>query len=325
MFDSLPVLALGVIVAGLVLLPTLSVVLSRVHRRSLAFDRRLRVARRRAPGRTPASGDRGRDRAAGRGFRRLGLAPLRAVSMLVPIGAREREKLGGLLRGAGFGEDDALSYLLSMKFVCGAAAAAGAGYLASESELLGPHTPLIALAALVGLVTGGIVPEFGVRALATRRLRRMEAAFSNALDLIVMCLDSGLTFERGLTTVADELDVLEPLLAAEFRLLEAELRLGSSRRAVLQDLRARTSVEGLKDLATSLMQAERYGTPLIQSVRNIAAEEREQSAARLVANAERLPVLLTMPMLLLVLPGTMLLIAGPAFTSATRALKSIGG
>ena len=245
--------------------------------------------------------------------------------MLAPVGAEERKKLTSLLRGAGFGQHDALSYFLSVKLVAGAILAAGAGYLAADSELLGRYGLLVAFAVLVGLVVGGIVPEYGLRAVAARRLRRMAAALPDALDLMVMCLESGLTFERALATVAEELEALEPSLAAEFRLIEAELRIGANRRAVLQEFHARTEVEGLKDLATTLIQSERYGTPLTQSMKNIAQAERVQRAARIAAQAERLPVLMTLPMLLFVVPGTMLLIAGPAFLTAIEALSTLGG
>ena len=245
--------------------------------------------------------------------------------MLAPVGAGEREKLAAMLRGAGFGQRDALSYFLSAKIGTGAVLAAGAGYLAADSEMLGQYGLLVAFAALAGLIVGGVVPEYGLRALAARRLRRMSAALPDALDLMVMCLESGLTFERALATVAEELEAIEPSLAAEFRLIEAELRLGANRRAVLQEFHERTEVEGLKDLATTLIQSERYGTPLTHSMKNIAQSERVQRAARIAAQAERVPVLMTMPMLFFVVPGTMLLIAGPAFLTAIKALGSLGG
>ena len=153
----------------------------------------------------------------------------------------------------------------------------------------------------------------------------MAGALPDALDLMVMCLESGLTFERGILTVAEELMPIERNLAGELRLMEAELRVGGDRRAVLQEFHRRTEVEGLRDLAMTLLQAERYGTPLTQSMRNIAANERTQRAARVEARAERLPVLMTLPMLLFVVPGTMCLVAGPAFLTAIEALGAMGG
>ena len=158
-----------------------------------------------------------------------------------------------------------------------------------------------------------------------RRAQRMGAALPDALDLTVMGLESGLTFERTLATVAGELEPIERNLAAEFRMMEAELRVGADRRAVLEGFRQRTDVEGLRDLAMTLMQSERYGTPLTQSMKNIAANERAQRAARIETAAQRLPVLMTLPMLFFVVPGTMCLVAGPAFLSAIQALGALGG
>ena len=323
MSQSLLALVLGGIIASAALLGVLAFVVMRETRRIVAFDRRLGVPRERAL----ASGRRlkARGRADPSVAREFGLAILKSTSVLAPVGADERAKLSRLLRAAGFEQRDALSYFLSVKLGSGAIVGAIAGYFSAGSELFAQYTILVALAAVVGLVVGSIIPEYGLRALAGRRLRGMSSALPDALDLMVMCLESGLTFERALTTVADELMAIEPSLAAEFRLVEAELRLGASRRNVLLEFHDRTQVEGLKNLAMTLIQSERYGTALSQSMKNIAAAERVQRAAQIAARAERLPVLMTLPMLLFVVPGTMLLVAGPAFLTAIKALGNVGG
>jgi len=191
--------------------------------------------------------------------------------------------------------------------------------------LLGAHTFLVAFVTLAGLIIGSILPEYALRALVARRLRRMARALPDALDLMVMCLESGLTFERALLTVATELAPIEANLAAEFRQMEAELRVGSNRRAVLQEFYRRTEIDGLRDMAMTLIQSDRFGTPLTQAMKNIAANERTQRAAQVAAHTERLPVLMTIPMLLFVVPGTLLLVAGPAFLTAMEALGNLGG
>lgn len=299
----------------------------RETQRARALDRRLAVPRREATRGVPSSAS-ASSGAANPSLRTLGLPLLRAGSMFVPIGAREREKLTRALRLAGFGRQDALSLFLSCKLACGLV---GAGLGALVAQMIGPmvvvvpQAALVAFAGLAGLVMGGIAPEYAVRSLTRRRKRKMAAALPAALDLMAMCLESGLTFERALATVADELTPIEPNLAGEFRLIDAELRLGSDRRAVLQAYYERTEVEGLRDLAMSLIQGDRYGTPLTQSMKNIAEGERVQRTARITAWAARLPVLMTLPMLLMVVPGTMLLIAGPAFMSAMEALGALSG
>ena len=308
-----------VLLAGLVVYVYVEV------RRMLALDRRLSLPRRhtlamglRPQRRGRALGIRGEARAFGR-------ALVRAGSLLVPIGAAEREKLARTLRQAGFAHSDSLSLFLSLKLGTALALGAVVALWATGVEELRQQAYLVGLAGLVGLVIGSIVPEYVLRALAARRIGNMSTALPDALDLMVMCLESGLTFERALITVAEELKPIEASLASELRLLEAELRLSSDRRMVLEEFHRRTEIEGLRDLAMTLIQSERYGTPLTQSMKNIAASERTQRMLRITARAERLPVLLTMPMLLFVVPGTMALIAGPAFISAVAALGSLGG
>ena len=294
-------------------------------RRARAFDGRLAAFRREAAALAPGPALSNRARRGGPSLRNLGLALLRAVSMLVPVGAAEREKLAQMLRQAGFAKADALPLFLSLKLFVALALAALAAALTARTEALGQHGLLVAFAAVAGLVVGSIAAEYGLQAMVARRLRRMSAALPDALDLMMMCLDCGLTFERSLATVAVQLMPIERGLADEFRLIEAELRLASDRRAVLQDYYRRTRVDGLRDLAMTLIQSDRYGTPLSQSVRNIASSERLQRSARITAQTERLPVLMTLPTLLFVVPGTMLLVGGPAFLAALEALGSLGG
>ena len=249
-------------------------------RRLHAFDRRLAVSREQIRATEPRSAA-GADLRSS--LRKGGFAFVRAGSMLVPIGPAEREKLSALLRRAGFGRHDALPVFLSVKLAVAAGVGALAGFGASRTELLGSNGFLVAFAVLAGLVVGSLLPEYAVRFLGNRRVGRMSASLPDALDLMVMCLESGLTFERALITVAEEMTPIEPALANEFRLVEAELRLGSSRRDVLLDFERRTEVEGLRDLARTFVQSERYGTPLTQSIRNIAANERLQRAMRTAA------------------------------------------
>ncbi len=312
--------------SGVAVLAGLGFWVYRETQRTLAFDRRLGAPRRLAL--AAGLGAERREQRAGAapgGWRTLARALVRAGSLLAPVGAAEREKLAALLRAAGFAQRDALSVFLSVKVAVALAAGAGAGFQATGTALGREHGFLVAVAAFAGFVAGGVVPEYALRVRKTRRATRMGAALPDALDLTVMGLESGLTFERTLATVASELEPIERNLAAEFRMMEAELRVGADRRAVLQAFHARTEVEGLRDLAMTLMQSERYGTPLTQSMRNIAANERTQRAARIETAAQRLPVLMTLPMLLFVVPGTMCLVAGPAFLTAIQALGALGG
>ncbi len=312
----------GAIATGVTIL-ALAPIIFRETRRARTIDRRLAAVRgRAATAPAPESFDR-RDRRGG--VRVFGLALLRCLSMVVPVGAAEREKLAVMLRKGGFSKQEALSVFLAVKLAVALALAAGLALALAGMESLGKEIYGIGLGALVGFVVGGMLPEYGLRAIVNRRLGKMQAALPDALDMMVMCLETGLTVERGIITVAEELMPIEPNLAKEFQQIEAEIRLGSDRRAVLEEYYERTDVDGLGDFAMALIQSDRYGTPLSQSMKSIASDARLQKAARVAAQAERLPVLMTLPMLVFVVPGTMLLVAGPAFLTAMSALQGISG
>ena len=319
--DMLPVV--GLIVPVLLLVAAVPLIFQEMGR-ARAVDRRLSRVRSRAVASAPAPVLTRRPGTSA-AMQIFVLTLLRALSMVVPVGAAEREKLSRMLRKGGFARADALSVFLCIKLACALASGAAAGTMAAKVESIGQYSFAIALAALVGFIVGGILPEYGLRSAADRRLRRMQTALPDALDLMVMCLESGLTVERGMITVAEEIMPIEPGLAKEFQQIEAEIRLGSDRRTVLEEYCQRTEVEGLGDFAMALIQSDRYGTPLSQSMKSIAADERLQMAARVAAQAERLPVLMTLPMLVFVVPGTTLLVAGPGFLRAMGSLNSLGG
>lgn len=304
------------VLAGLVWLAARSMA------RALAYDRRLDALRAvmQSGQRAPEGGTEG----AGTGLRTLVETLVRIASVVAPIGGREREKIGRLLRDAGLGHPDALPRYLAVKGAVGIAAGAGAWMGLRGMEQTGGL--LIALMAAAGaFVVGGMLTERVVRWLARRRTLRMSGALPDALDLVVMCREAGLTFERALETVADEFEAVEPALAREFSLFEKELQVGGARRQAVTAFAERTPIEGIRSLAFVLIQSDRYGTPLTESLANIAGNERSQRAARVVAQAERLPVLITLPTLLFVLPGTVLLVAGPAFLTAIKAIGQLGG
>lgn len=249
---------------------------------------------------------------------------VRFVSVLVPLDAAERAKLAGLLDRAGFRHRDALAVFLSSKVVLMLASGVFAGIGALWADILGGHVVPIGVAGLVGAMLGGLLPEVVLRRLVVRRRLIFSRTLPDALDLMVLCVEAGHTFERALYMVSQELKPIAPALASELAVAEVELRVGGERRRVLNDLHERTGVEGLRDFAMTVVQAERYGTPIGQALQNIALGERVQRAARIEAASGRLPVLMSLPMLVFVVPGILLLMAGPAFMLALQALTETG-
>ncbi len=317
-------------VAALVAAAVAGRLLFRESRRVLALDRRLQAVRSQAARVQAASayGESGKppedSSRALLVLSRAAVGGLRVAAMLVPVGASERAKLGELIRQAGFQQRDALAIFLSLKMVLMLTVGVLAGILVAGLGLLGGHPVLIGFAGLAGAVIGGLLPEAALRRLIARRRGRLSRALPDALDLMVLCIEAGFTFERALSMVSEELRPLAPDLAAELAAVESELRLGADRRRVLQDLQARTVVDGLRDFAMTVIQGERYGTPMGRSIQNIARNERIQRAARIEAQAGRLPVIMSIPMLLLVVPGILMLMGGPAFMIAVEALRGIG-
>jgi len=303
-----------------------SVMVFRGIRKAQTLDRRLAGVRAWAVAVYGEPQKRRKQEGGGFSLRSVSSALLNVSSRLVPVGAAERDQLKDLVMKAGFHRPDALSIFMTVKLIVTLAGGALLSLQMAAGQWLGEYTstPTILLAGLAGAVMGGILPEMCLDRLSVRRQRRMAAALPDALDLMTLCLESGLTFERTLSRVVQELEAMAPELAREFTLAEVELRLGTDRKKVLHDLHVRTGVEGLHDLSTTLTQGERYGTPLAQSMRNIAHSERQQRAARIETQVARLPVLMSIPMLLLVTPGTLLLVAGPAFVSTMEMLGNLG-
>ncbi len=315
-----------VVITTLTCMAVASVMVFRGTRNAQMMDRRLARVRAWAVAVYGEPQKRRKQEGGGFSLRLLSSALLNVSSRLVPVGAAERAKLKGLVMKAGFHRPDALSIFMTVKLVVTLASGTLLGFQIATGQWLGEYTstPTILLAGLAGAVMGGILPEMCLDRLSVRRQRRMATTLPDALDLMTLCLESGLTFERTLSRVVQELESMAPDLAREFAQTEVELRLGTDRKKALNDLHVRTGVEGLRDLATVITQGERYGTPLAQSMRNIAHSERQQRAARIEAQVARLPVLMSMPMLLLVTPGTLLLVAGPAFVSTMEMLGNLG-
>ena len=315
-----------VVITTLACMGVASVMVFRGTRNAQVMDRRLARVRVWAVAVYGEPQKRRKQEGGGFSLRLVSSALLNVSSRLIPVGAAERTKLKDLVMKAGFHRPDALSIFMTVKLVATLASGALLSFQMSAGQWLGEYTSTltILLAGLAGAVMGGILPEMCLDRFSVRRQRRMATALPDALDLMTLCLESGLTFERTLSRVVQELEPMAPDLAREFALAEAELRLGADRKKVLNDLHVRTGVEGLRDLSTTITQGERYGTPLAQSMRNIAHSERQQRAARIAAQVDRLPVLMSMPMLLLVTPGTLLLVAGPAFVSTMEMLGNLG-
>jgi tight adherence protein C len=156
------------------------------------------------------------------------------------------------------------------------------------------------------------VPNLYITNIAQKRRESIVAAFPDALDLLLICVESGMSIEAAIQKVSGEVGGSSIELAEELTLLTAELSYLPDRRLAYEGLAKRTNHPGIKAVSTAMIQAERYGTPLGVALRTMAKENRDLRLAAAEKTAAALPAKLTVPMILFFLPVLFVVILGPA-------------
>ena len=176
------------------------------------------------------------------------------------------------------------------------------------------------IAATLGLVAFGYyLPGLIVKNIANKRLASIMPVFPDALDLLLICVESGMSVELAFARVANEMGDASVELAEEFSLTTAELSYLTSRRLAYENLARRNNHPGIRAVATALVQAERYGTPLGDTLRTMANENRQLRVMQAEKKAAALPAKLTVPMILFFLPVLFIVILTPAALKLTTA------
>ena len=182
-----------------------------------------------------------------------------------------------------------------------------------------PMNRVVACAVL--FMIGFYGPNLYVANVASKRLASIMAVFPDALDLLLICVESGMSIEAAIQKVGAEVGSSSIELAEEMSLLSAELSYLPERRQAYEGLAKRTNHPGIKSVATAMTQAERYGTPLGGALRVMAKENREMRIAAAEKKAAELPAKLTVPMILFFLPVIFIVIMGPAIIKVTDTMK----
>jgi len=159
---------------------------------------------------------------------------------------------------------------------------------------------------------GAFLPNLYLKNKIDKRKLTIQRAWPDALDLMLICVESGMSIEEAFKRVADEVGVQSAELAEELSLTTAELSYLSERRAAYENLAKRTGVDGVKNVMMALIQAERYGTPVGTALRTMADDTREMRMQLAEQKAASLPPKLTVPMILFFLPVLFFIIMGPA-------------
>lgn len=216
-------------------------------------------------------------------------------------------------------DDRALTYFVATRLIAatilGALAWIWAWNIAAFAS--SPLIPIVimVMAAIISWFLPMLVIAYGVK----QRTKQVRSGLPDALELLVVCVEAGLSLEDGFDRVVNELRRSQPALADELGLTLADLRILPSREQALANLAERVDVPSVRSVVTTLTQTLRYGTPLAQALRVVAAEMRNDFLIELEERANRLPAYMTIPVMLFLMPTIFLIVGGPA---ALRLLDS---
>ncbi len=172
------------------------------------------------------------------------------------------------------------------------------------------------------LVLGYKGPEIYLKNISTKRTKEIQKGLPDALDLLVICAEAGLTVDAAFNRVAKELGRAYPELGDEFALTAIELSFLTERRQAFENLAYRVDLDAVRGVVTTMIQTERYGTPLASALRVLSAEFRNERMMRAEEKAARLPAIMTVPLILFILPVLFIVILGPAACSITDAFAN---
>lgn len=246
------------------------------------------------------------------------------VDRLQLLRTAQTEKTALKLARAGYRSKDAVvRYLflrIALPFIFGVAALVALYGL----DLYKLDSTVKLLASMLAVMAGAYFPDVMVKNAALKRQDKLRKGLPDGLDLMVICAEAGLSLDATLRRVADELAEASPELSDELGLTNLELGFLQDRQKALQNLSERTNMPSLRGMVNTLMQAERYGTPLAHSLRVLSAESRTERVLKAEEKAARLPAMLTVPMIIFILPPLFVVLLGPAALDIADALKNLG-
>jgi len=190
----------------------------------------------------------------------------------------------------------------------------GFNYLAEWSDI--KRFGVFAGAAILGYKGADIY----INNLIAKRTDLVRKGLPDAIDLLVICAEAGLTVDAAFARVSKELGTAYPELADEFSLTSIELGFLTERRQAFENLAYRVALDHIKGVVTTMIQTEKYGTPLASSLRVLSAEFRNDRMMRAEEKAARLPAIMTIPLIMFILPTLFIVILGPAACSISDAM-----
>ena len=242
---------------------------------------------------------------------------VKRLGTLVPASPKDVTVMQRRLIRAGYRNPNALKILYGSKAVVGVLVP-GLTDLSLLHSTMDPGNKAAAILAAVAI--GFFGPNEFVRMAAKRRQKKIHRGLANALDLLVVCVESGLGLDQAIMQVAKELEAAHPEITEELAIVNFELKAGKRRAEALRNLADRTAVEDLKKLVAVLIQADRFGTGVAQSLRAHSDYMRVQARQIAEEKAAKLGVKLVFPIFFCILPSLFVVTVGPVVMKILREL-----
>jgi tight adherence protein C len=238
---------------------------------------------------------------------------LAKVGSMVPTSTQNISRSRQILIRAGYRSQEAVMVLRGVRLLLPIIFVAAVYFTGVYLE-----NPIFIL--VIAAVAGYMAPEFYVTQLVRRRQHRLQLSLPDALDLLVICMEAGLGLDQAILRVAQELRTAHPELSEEMQMVNMETQLGKNRLDALRELTNRTGVEDVKGLVAMLIQTDRFGTSLAQSLRVFSDDLRVKRRQRAEEQAAKTTVKMVPPLVFFIFPALMVVILGPGIIAIMREL-----
>lgn len=246
------------------------------------------------------------------------------VRKLSLLRTSQTRRIEDKLAQAGYRGHDAMVMYLFLKLSLPAAFGTAAVIVLYVLDIF-PMTDIAKLSvSLIAVIIGAYAPDVFVSNATQKRRKKIEKALPDGLDLMVICAEAGLSVDSTLLRVSRELGASWPELSDELSLTSIEIGFLPDRSQALANLARRVKLDGVRGIVNTLVQTERYGTPLAQALRVLSAELRNNRLMKAEEKAARLPAILTVPMILFIMPALFVVLIGPGALRTVDALRAQG-
>ena len=212
----------------------------------------------------------------------------------------------------GIAQNRAIAAFGVARIISGGILAMAALLLALRYTGVGNSVPQMMAVVICAGGAGWLAPKLVLESRVRNRVRSISRGLPDALELLVVCVEAGLSLEDGIERVCSELWESHPALAQELALTSADLKILPSRDQALANLADRIDLPTIRSIVSTLSQTMRFGTPLAQAMRVVASEMRNDALVAMEERANRLPALMTVPMIVFILPTIFMILGGPA-------------